>query len=154
MSDFARTGYEARPGGEPERRALLDLQRRVSRIEKSGGASIGGGVSGRWQINSNAGAAPGGTQITSDTGDFQSGLTWVRFAKQDLTNLDFSAVLMAMTAGKIYLGQQTMNADNRAMVEVDGAPTDGGTYIEVPSTVISSTGGGAAWQEATVFLPL
>lgn len=31
------SGFELRPGGEPERRALLDLQRRVTRIEKAGG---------------------------------------------------------------------------------------------------------------------
>lgn len=148
-------GYEVRPGGEPERRALLDLQRRVTQIEKAGGGAggAGGGVTGRWQLNSNAGAVPGGTQITSDTGDFQS-LTWVRFADSDLSNLDFSAILMAMTAGKIFLGQQSMNAANRSVIEVTGAPTDGGSYVQVPATVLSSTGVGAAWQQATVFLPL
>lgn len=125
-----------------------ELEARVSALENSGAA--GPSVSGIWQINPTPGATPGGMQVTADTGDITVATTWLRFAKVDTTSTDMSYWLLH--AAGIY-GQQQSNSQNYARAAINGTPTDGGSYVQVPVTVTAVAGDGSAgWQSATVVI--
>lgn len=127
-----------------------DLENFIAGVLERG--SVGFGLTGVWQINSNAGAAPGGAQLSTDTGNFAAP-TWVRFARRDKNNIDFYAVLMSQAVGSRIVGQQMMDASNFAALRVTGAPSAVGDYVQVPvSTVTSGGTGSGAWQDAVVVL--
>jgi hypothetical protein len=96
-----RSGFEARPGGEPERRALLDLKRQVAKLQSSlenvstGNALVSGAtLSGWWKYASQTtGPAATGQVRTSITGTINVGDTitvWLNTTDAD--GVDWSAV--------------------------------------------------------------
>lgn len=129
--------------------AVEDLRARVAALESS---AAGGGtqsITGRWQVNPQAGATPGAAQVTSDTGDPDTA-TWLRFSKTDQANIDLSVPLLK--ASTVY-GQQQGDATSWARFDVTGAPTDGGSYVQVPVQIVDGQGtGAAAWQAAVIVL--
>lgn len=118
-------------------------------LQSSGGGGGGLGMSGRWQANTNAGAIPGGQQVTTSSGTSHD-LTYIRFADHDQSNMDFTQLLLDLEVGAKFYAQMTSDASRRAIYEVTGLPVDQGSYIEVPCTTISFVGSGAAWQTITV----
>lgn len=115
--------------------------------------STSSALTGIWQLNTNAGAVPGGAQVTSNTGDPATS-TYIRFARQDTAGTDFKAVLMNQSVGSIIVAQQQISADNYARYEISGAPVDNGTYIQIPVNFISQGGTTAAWQNIIFVLSL
>lgn len=121
------------------------IEARVATLETEG-ANTQPVVTGRWQTNPQAGATPGGMQVTAESGEWALA-TWLRFAKTDQNNNDLTTVLMNAT--QIY-GQQQSDSSNWGRWTVDGDITDGGSYVEIP--VGDYRGGGsiatAGWQHA------
>lgn len=129
---------------------IENTESRVAALEASGSSGDEYTISGVWQVNPTAGATPGGSQVTCDTGLFSTA-TWLRFATSDKNDLDATAALANATS--IY-AQQKMNAQNWARYTVSGSPTIGSGYIEVPVTVEAHSGtvGAAAWQDAVAVI--
>lgn len=123
---------------------------RISALENSG-AATGPSVTGIWQINPQAGAVPGGMQITSDTGEITLATSWLRFAKADQSNTDFTGALLA---SKALYGQQQVKSANWVKATVLSA-TDEGSYVEVEVNIIAQAGDSTVgWQTATVVISL
>lgn len=120
-----------------------ELTARIGALENTGDGGIIT-VAGRWQINPQAGAIPGGQQVTADTNDL-SEATWLRFTPFDQKNDDMTNFLMNATA--IY-AQQQANAANWTYWDAPGAGVSHGSYIEVPVTFVRGEGSlvAAAWQ--------
>lgn len=103
-------------------------------------------VSGRWQINNQAGATPGGQQVTCNDGAFGDATTWLRFATQSQQNVDMTYALS--TCISIYM-QQESNANAWVRFEVIGTATINAGYVQIPVDRVSGTEtSGAAWQAA------
>lgn len=111
-------------------------------------AGSGGSVSGRWQVNPQAGE-PGGMQVTPKDGTWQS-TSALRFAKVDQHSADLTNALLLADA--IY-GQKAADADVWCRWDVSGGPIEQASYVEIPVTYVASNGfeADAAWQ-AGVFI--
>jgi hypothetical protein len=103
-------------------------------------------VIGRWQTNTQVGAAPGGMQVTSDTGNFRQA-TWLRFAKVDQSNTEMSEMLRRA----VYLIVQHQNDSTMwAHLHVTGTVDVQSGYVQVPVNCHSYGAPGVAWQNVTV----
>jgi hypothetical protein len=127
---------------------IQDLDARIAALETMDGSS-NPLVTGRWQINPQAGVVPGGQQMTSETG-IPATSGWFRFANFEQGNTDLSSVLLKSTR---LMVQQQMNSENWCVVEVvPGSQSINGSYTQVGIT--GFRGGGsiesAQWQAAVV----
>lgn len=124
-----------------------DLEARVADLEVAGGGAPT--VTGRWQINPQAGAIPGGQQVTCDTGIFSTA-TWLRFAPVDQDGVDLTQALVA--AQRIYAQQASSSANWCRFTVTDAA--DVGQYVELTVTVEDFAGSvsSAGWQSAIAAL--
>lgn len=124
------------------------LEARVAALEAgmptSGDSSFS--VPAIWQVNPQAGATPGGGQVSSDTGDFGTATT-LTFAVPSKDGTDVTSALQS--AVTIYL-QQKANAQNWARYDLNGVATVESGYVSVPVMFILGSGStsGAAWQDA------
>lgn len=123
---------------------------RITALEADSGDGSSVSVSGRWQVNPQGGANPGGKQVTASSGEFALA-TWLRFDPTDLNNNDMTAALMSATE---LFAQQQANSDNWMRCNVTGQATDSGAFVEVPIEVIGNHGSisSAQWQEVQVVL--
>lgn len=124
-----------------------DIAARVSALEASSGGGDGTiTANGRWQYNSQSGAVPGGMQVTADSGELALA-TWLRFAKFDQNNNDMTLALMGATT---VFAQQQADSGSWARYTVNGSPTDGGSYVQVPVQYVTGDGSSATveWQHA------
>jgi Collagen triple helix repeat (20 copies) len=114
----------------------------------------GSGIQGYWQLAA-TGSVPGGAQMSTSHADLADS-TWLRFTDIDKMNVDFHAVLMAQVSGNTILLQEKMDSANWAVVEVTGASTDAGSYVEVPMRWMRGAGStsSALWQEVTALFTL
>jgi len=105
-------------------------------------------ITGAWQYNGTPGVVPGGMQITTATGRL-SDAAWIRFAKFDQDNRDFSTVLAR--ASTLFI-QQAQNAGTWGKVFVTGPGVDGGSYVELPISWALGSGSAstANWQRVVV----
>lgn len=126
-----------------------ELEARVIAVEASGGEISADGV---WQFNPIPGSTPQSMQLSVDQLPITSA-TWARFWPIDLENQDMRNFLT--TAKKIYT-QQENDARNWAYYNVTGTPTDNGTYIQVPISLISFSGSSTAsqWQRVLIVLTM
>ncbi len=101
---------------------------------------------GRWQTNSQVGAAPGGMQVTSDTGNFW-GATWLRFAKIDQTNTEMSEMLKDAT---MLIVQHQNDSSMWVHMEATGPVSVQSTYVQIPVRCVRQGKPGQAWQNVVV----
>jgi hypothetical protein len=100
-------------------------------------AAGGGSVNGTWRMNYTSGATPTNGYVTNNgTNGVLANATWIRFSDFTKNGVDFSGVMMKLVSGDRIIGQATDNAAAYAILELTGAPIDGGSYVQFPIVFI------------------
>lgn len=123
------------------------LEARVAALETGAGGEPAVSVTSTWQVNPQAGANPGGRQVTMETGELATS-TWLRFDPVNKGNVDVTAPLLTATA---LFCQQSSDASNWARLTVTAPAVQEAGYIQLPVTFVNSGGSmrAAQWQNAT-----
>ena len=119
---------------------IAELQAEVARLHRRFSTV------GRWQTNTQAGAVPGGQQVTSDTGNFRQA-TWLRFAKVDQTTTEMSEMLKYAV---MLVVQHQNDSTMWAHMVVTGPAQVQSSYVQLPVHCDKYGTPGVAWQNVVV----
>jgi hypothetical protein len=104
-------------------------------------AAVAEGVTGVWNYRTVDGTGDPGVRNLSP--DVAGAPTFLRFSKTETDGTDASNVLVTTGVGDVLLAQQRTDSSKWSKLQVRAPIVDHGTWVEVPITVLATSGAGA-----------